>query len=68
MRTLTKQVEKTGGPEVNTLQEIPVPTPKDDEVLIKVQWTYVFHHSDNPVLWPGLTKLGEQTTLTTVSC
>jgi NADPH2:quinone reductase len=33
------QVEKTGGPEVNTLQEIPVPTPKDDEVLIKVQWT-----------------------------
>lgn len=33
------QVEKTGGPEVNTLQDIPVPTPKDDEVLIKVQWT-----------------------------
>ncbi|GFZ44358.1 hypothetical protein JCM24511_02080 [Saitozyma sp. JCM 24511] len=33
------QVPKTGGPEVFTLAEIPVPTPKDHEVLIKVQWT-----------------------------
>lgn len=33
------QVEKTGGPEVNVLRDIPVPTPKDDEVLIKVEWT-----------------------------
>ncbi|WVR04998.1 hypothetical protein IAU60_002010 [Kwoniella sp. DSM 27419] len=33
------QVDKTGGPEVNVLREIPVPQPKEDEVLIKVQWT-----------------------------
>ncbi|BEI93233.1 uncharacterized protein CcaverHIS019_0508610 [Cutaneotrichosporon cavernicola] len=33
------QVEKTGGPEVNVMREVPVPTPKDDELLIKVEWT-----------------------------
>jgi len=33
------QVEKTGGPEQCVLNEIPVPTPKADEVLIKVEWT-----------------------------
>lgn len=32
-------VEKTGGPEVNVLRDVPVPKPKDDEVLIKVEWT-----------------------------
>jgi len=36
---LTSQVEKTGGPEVNVMREIPVPTPKADEVLIKIEWT-----------------------------
>ncbi|OCF38778.1 NADPH2:quinone reductase [Kwoniella heveanensis CBS 569] len=35
------QADKTGGPEVNVLREIPVPQPKDNEVLIKVQWTGV---------------------------
>ncbi|WVN85189.1 uncharacterized protein L203_100334 [Cryptococcus depauperatus CBS 7841] len=41
------QVEQIGGPEVNVLREIPVPTPKPDEVLIKVQWTglnYIDHY------------------------
>ncbi|RSH83205.1 uncharacterized protein EHS24_006869 [Apiotrichum porosum] len=32
-------VEKYGGPEENVLRDIPVPTPKDDEVLIKIEWT-----------------------------
>ncbi|TYJ52548.1 hypothetical protein B9479_006837 [Cryptococcus floricola] len=40
------QVDKVGGPEVNVLREIPVPTPKDDEVLIKVQWSGV-NYIDN---------------------
>ncbi|KAL1411184.1 NADPH:quinone reductase [Vanrija albida] len=31
--------EKTGGPEVSVLAEVPVPTPKADEVLLKVEWT-----------------------------
>ncbi|WVQ98535.1 hypothetical protein IAU59_005661 [Kwoniella sp. CBS 9459] len=35
------QADKTGGPEVNVLREIPVPQPKDNEVLIKVQWAGV---------------------------
>ncbi|WVF72401.1 hypothetical protein IAT40_007216 [Kwoniella sp. CBS 6097] len=35
------QADKTGGPEVNVLREIDVPKPKDNEVLIKVQWTGV---------------------------
>ncbi|WWC69660.1 uncharacterized protein I206_103603 [Kwoniella pini CBS 10737] len=35
------QVDKVGGPEVNVLREIPTPVPKDNEVLIKVQWTGV---------------------------
>ncbi|TYJ52558.1 hypothetical protein B9479_006848 [Cryptococcus floricola] len=33
------QVDEVGGPEVNILRDIPVPTPKAHEVLIKVQWT-----------------------------
>lgn len=33
------KVDAPGGPEVNVLREIPVPTPKPDEVLIKVQYT-----------------------------
>nr|XP_019002340.1 NADPH2:quinone reductase [Kwoniella mangroviensis CBS 8507]OCF65801.1 NADPH2:quinone reductase [Kwoniella mangroviensis CBS 8507] len=32
------QVDKVGGPEVNVLREIPTPVPKENEVLIKVQW------------------------------
>ncbi|WWD15729.1 hypothetical protein CI109_100151 [Kwoniella shandongensis] len=40
------QVDKPGGPEVNVLREIPVPTPKEDEVLVKVQWTGV-NYIDN---------------------
>ncbi|AAW41486.1 conserved hypothetical protein [Cryptococcus deneoformans JEC21] len=35
------QVDAPGGPEVNVLREIPVPTPNPDEVLIKVQYTGV---------------------------
>ncbi|ORY25758.1 hypothetical protein BCR39DRAFT_543276 [Naematelia encephala] len=35
------RVEKNGGPEVNVLKEIPVPQPKDNEVLIKVEYTGV---------------------------
>ncbi|KAK1924668.1 hypothetical protein DB88DRAFT_486367 [Papiliotrema laurentii] len=35
------RVHKNGGPEVNVLDEIPVPTPGDNEVLIKVEWTGV---------------------------
>ncbi|KAK8869993.1 hypothetical protein IAR55_000563 [Kwoniella newhampshirensis] len=40
------QVDAPGGPEVNVLREIPVPTPKEDEVLIKVQWSGV-NYIDN---------------------
>lgn len=36
---LMEQISKTGGPEVIELNEVPVPTPKANEVLIKVQWT-----------------------------
>ena len=36
---MPEQVEKTGGPEQNVLREVPVPTPKDDEVLIRVEWS-----------------------------
>ncbi|CAD6585675.1 MAG: hypothetical protein TREMPRED_004209 [Tremellales sp. Tagirdzhanova-0007] len=34
-------VNKIGGPEVNEMVEVPVPIVKDDEVLIKVEWTGV---------------------------
>ncbi|WWC85262.1 uncharacterized protein L201_000124 [Kwoniella dendrophila CBS 6074] len=40
------QVDKAGGPEVNVLREIPTPVPKDDELLIKVEWTGV-NYIDN---------------------
>ncbi|WWC61368.1 uncharacterized protein I303_103949 [Kwoniella dejecticola CBS 10117] len=40
------QVDKVGGPEVNVLREIPTPVPKDNEVLIKVQWSGV-NYIDN---------------------
>ena len=33
------QVDKLGGPEVNHMVEVPVPEPKDDQVLIKVEYT-----------------------------
>lgn len=33
------QVEETGGPEKNVMREIPVPQPKEGEVLLKVEWT-----------------------------
>lgn len=33
------QVEETGGPEQNVMRDVPVPTPKDGEVLLKVEWT-----------------------------
>ncbi|EIW70223.1 hypothetical protein TREMEDRAFT_38859 [Tremella mesenterica DSM 1558] len=33
------RVEKTGGPEVNVLEEIPVPIPGKGEGLVKVLWT-----------------------------
>lgn len=33
------QVPEFGGPEVLKMNEVPVPTPKDDQVLIKVQWS-----------------------------
>ncbi|WVQ78262.1 hypothetical protein IAT38_000346 [Cryptococcus sp. DSM 104549] len=35
------QVDKPGGPEVIVARDIPVSTPKDDEVLIKIQWAGV---------------------------
>lgn len=35
----TTQVAEFGGPEVLRLNNVPVPTPKEDEVLIKVQWS-----------------------------
>ncbi|KAK4684070.1 NADPH:quinone reductase, partial [Tremellales sp. Uapishka_1] len=35
------QVEEVGGPEKVVLNTIPVPTPKGDEVLIKVDWSGV---------------------------
>ncbi|ODN89135.1 NADPH2:quinone reductase [Cryptococcus wingfieldii CBS 7118] len=34
-------VDKVGGPEVSIFRDIPVPTPKAHEVLMKVQWTGV---------------------------
>lgn len=33
------RIHKTGGLDVIVQDEVPVPTPKEDEVLIKVQWT-----------------------------
>ncbi|WRT66914.1 uncharacterized protein IL334_003879 [Kwoniella shivajii] len=52
------QVDKAGGPEVNVLREIPTPSPGENEVLIKVQWTGV-NYIDNyfrtglyPVTYP----------------
>jgi hypothetical protein len=33
------KIHKTGGLDVIVQDEVPVPTPKDDEVLVKVQWT-----------------------------
>lgn len=36
---LKLQISRTGGLEVIEENEVPVPTPKDNEVLIKVQWT-----------------------------
>jgi len=39
-------VEETGGPEKCVLRDIPVPTPKEDEVLIKVEWSGV-NYIDN---------------------
>ena len=36
---LMEQISKTGGTDVIEMNEVPVPTPKENEVLIKVQWT-----------------------------